>query len=424
MARRDPARAPSRDRREPYSLATLNQTPRSATSAESIREPRSVNRERHAHPPPAPRAAPSRHPQTLAGTGLQGGPETTPPRGFRREAGCSDFASERWLRTLVVEANFRGESGSLDGERLGMIPAKEGPMRQLIVAFLLAAAAHAQVPQWVQSPLNGHSYALMPAATWAQAEAFAVSVGGHLATIRNANEHSWLAQTFGAAAPPDTRFWIGLTDEVIEGTWAWSSGEPVTYSNWGLWEPDNAGGNQNAGALWLIPGIFGGGWRWCDDQGANGRSSIIEVAQFSPAASYVSFGAGCIGQGGLVPALDGVVGEPPRIGTTTRMRVTNLPPLQVTVPIFALGLSNTVASGGTPYPLPFDLGVLGWTGCDQLVSLDSTTFAITTTGQAEYSLVVPMSSTLPGFVFYAQVLALYHPTGVAVSNGLTGTVGY
>jgi hypothetical protein len=296
-------------------------------------------------------------------------------------------------------------------------------MRLLLAAFLLATVANAQVPQWVQSPLNGHYYALMPATTWAQAEAFAVSVGGHLATIRNANEHTWLAQTFGAVAQEDTRYWIGLTDEGVEGAWAWSSGEQVTYTNWGLWEPDNAGGNQDAGALWLIPGSFGGGWRWCDDQAANGRSSILEVAQISPAASYVPFGAGCMGPGGLVPALDGVVGEPPRIGTTTRMRVTNLGP-QLTVPIFVLGMSNTVASDGRPYPLPFDLGVLGWTGCDQLVSMDATTFTITATGQVDYSLLVPMSSTLPGFVFYVQVLALYHSTGVAVSNGLTGTVGY
>ncbi len=296
-------------------------------------------------------------------------------------------------------------------------------MRQLLAAFLLATVANAQVPQWVQSPLNGHYYALVPPTTWTQAEQLAVSLGGHLATVRSSNENAWLIQTFAVGVPEDTRIWIGLTDELVEGTWVWSSGEPVTFTNWGLFEPDNANGDQDYGGLWRIPGGVGGGWGWCDSGSGGGLAAIIEVAQLSPAASYVPFGAGCSGPGGLVPALDGVVGEPPRIGTTTRMRVTNLGPL-LTVPIFVLGMSNTVASDGTPYPLPFDLGVLGWTGCDQLVSMDATTFTITTTGQVDYSLLVPMGSTLAGFVFYVQVLALYHPTGVAVSNGLTGTVGY
>ncbi|MFY9345976.1 MAG: lectin-like protein [Planctomycetota bacterium] len=114
-------------------------------------------------------------------------------------------------------------------------------MRHLLVASTLAAAVAAQVPQWVTCPLNGHAYAVMPATTWAQAELFAVSVGGHLATVRNAAEHTWLAQTFGAGSPQDTRMWIGFTDELVEGTWVWSSGEAVTYTNWGLWEPDVKG---------------------------------------------------------------------------------------------------------------------------------------------------------------------------------------
>ena len=243
---------------------------------------------------------------------------------------------------------------------------------------------------------------------------------------------------FVTKALPNNRLLIGDRPTSSGGPTAWIIRDLATGSempiNTGSYSPDNHWADvDDSGAIWIlcgntvvrfdpVTGIAGASVVLASLPVANGLA--VSGAPLSIAASYSAFGTGCIGQGGLVPSLDGVVGESPRIGTTTRMRVTNLPPLQVTVPIFALGLSNTVASGGTPYPLPFDFGVLGWTGCDQLVSLDSTTFAITTTGQADYSLVVPMSSTLPGFVFYAQVLALYHPTGVAVSNGLTGTVGY
>jgi len=295
------------------------------------------------------------------------------------------------------------------------------PMHKLLFGFVLAGSLQAQTPQWIQSPLNNRFYALLPAMTWAQGEQAAVAAGGHLATVRNAAEHVWLVQTFGVGAAQDTRYWIGFTDEVAEGSWQWISGEPVTYTNWGLWEPDNAGGNQDYGALWLIPNSYGGGWRWSDDYSTSVLPSIVEVALLPPVGSYATFGSGCMGQG-LIPALDGVAGEPPRIGATTRMRVTNLP-TQVTIPIFVLGLSNTFASGAT-YALPFDLGVLGWPGCSQLVSTESTNFTITTTGQAEYTLAVPLSYTLPGFVFYAQAFVLYTPTVVAVSNGLIGTVGY
>ena len=50
--------------------------------------------------------------------------------------------------------------------------------------------------------------------------------------------------------------------------------------------------------------------------------------------------------------------------------------------------------------------------------------AITATGQADYGIVIPNNLTLVGFTFYAQVFVLYLPTGVAVSNGLMGVVGY
>ncbi len=44
-------------------------------------------------------------------------------------------------------------------------------------------------------------------------------------------------------APPvllDNSFiWIGFNDRASEGTWVWSSGEPVTYTNWLFGEPNN-----------------------------------------------------------------------------------------------------------------------------------------------------------------------------------------
>ena len=101
-------------------------------------------------------------------------------------------------------------------------------MRILVAAVILASVARTQPPIWVTNPSNGHEYALSDPGSWAAAETQAVALGGHL-------------------VPPDTRVWIGLTDETVEGSWEWSSGEPFGYSHWGLFEPDNSG-NQDHGS--------------------------------------------------------------------------------------------------------------------------------------------------------------------------------
>ena len=90
---------------------------------------------------------------------------------------------------------------------------------------LLATALAAQ--QWQQNPATGQVYALTPVMTWQHAEDHATGLGGHLATVRNQSEEDWLFAAFG-----NQSLWIGLTDEVVEGTFAWSSGEPVRFSNW------------------------------------------------------------------------------------------------------------------------------------------------------------------------------------------------
>ena len=49
---------------------------------------------------------------------------------------------------------------------------------------------------YVTSPVNGNRYALTSPMTWPEAESLAVLEGGHLATVRNQQEHNWLFQTF------------------------------------------------------------------------------------------------------------------------------------------------------------------------------------------------------------------------------------
>lgn len=132
------------------------------------------------------------------------------------------------------------------------------------------------------------------------------------------------------------------------------------------------------------------------------------------------YGAGCVGPNGLVPVLAAVPGEAPRPGTTSHLRVTNLP-LTLTIPVFVVGFSDAWDPDG--YPLPLDLGILGWTGCSQLVADEILYWEITTAGQADQPITIPAGYPL-GFTFYVQALVLYTPDGVAMSNAVTGVVGY
>jgi hypothetical protein len=80
--------------------------------------------------------------------------------------------------------------------------------------------------------------------TWAQAEAEAVAAGGHLATIRSAAENQAILDRFGG-----NTLWIGLRRSSPNGPFEWSSGEPVTYTNWFSGQPDNYLGIEDSVAM-------------------------------------------------------------------------------------------------------------------------------------------------------------------------------
>ena len=113
---------------------------------------------------------------------------------------------------------------------------------------------------------NGHTYVYVPRdSTWYAAKRFSEKMGGHLATVSNADEESVLESFLN-----DHRLWIGATDEGTEGRWRWITGEDFDYSNWAGGEPNNASGN---------------------DEGCENYAQIYEGsdAQWNDAAGYFLF---------------------------------------------------------------------------------------------------------------------------------------
>ena len=110
---------------------------------------------------------------------------------------------------------------------------------------------------WFQWPSgsggNDHWYGVSEDGdSWLAMESLAVGLGYHLASIGSAAEES-----FVASLVPEQQAWIGFNDIADEGSFVWSDGSPVTYSNWAGGEPNNAGGEDATVINWS-------GIRWND----------------------------------------------------------------------------------------------------------------------------------------------------------------
>jgi hypothetical protein len=91
-----------------------------------------------------------------------------------------------------------------------------------------------------QTNYNGHSYYRSTSSmTWTSAKVACENMGGHLVTMNSAAENNFVYTTWPSG-------WIGFTDESVEGTFKWVTNEPVTYTNWNIGEPNNAGNEDYA----------------------------------------------------------------------------------------------------------------------------------------------------------------------------------
>ena len=87
---------------------------------------------------------------------------------------------------------------------------------------------------WVVNPENGHAYKKIRFSSVEDAIAQAAKEDAYLVTINDEVEQNWLDQVFVAH-----RALIGLSDVEEEGQWQWHNGEPVTYTNWAQYEPQD-----------------------------------------------------------------------------------------------------------------------------------------------------------------------------------------
>lgn len=166
----------------------------------------------------------------------------------------------------------------------------------LIAALSCSTAAFSQ-DCWDQWTGNGHHYLAVyrPAGvTWAAAEAHAVALGGHLASITSAAENTF---AFNLVASP--QYWVLATNPLRLlgpwlggfqptgtaeplGGWTWSDGSTWGYSNWSPLEPNNWQGNQEDHLQFFAVGTSPAA-KWNDVLGtALMRGYVIELASTPP----------------------------------------------------------------------------------------------------------------------------------------------
>lgn len=92
---------------------------------------------------------------------------------------------------------------------------------------------------------QGHTYHLISSDSWTNSEAFAQTLGGHLATINDEAENQFIYDTFTSNGKVDRGLWIGLNDAAVEGTFVWAGGEPVTFTKFKGGEPNNFGPGED-----------------------------------------------------------------------------------------------------------------------------------------------------------------------------------
>ncbi len=117
------------------------------------------------------------------------------------------------------------------------------------------AQAEGKSPPKDAATFKGHSYKFFSdVMSWHRAKKRCEEMGGHLATISNADEERFVVNlaTKGISVPtPMDGIWMGATDEEKEGEWKWIDGTKSKYSNWEKGQPNNKQENEHYLLYWL-----------------------------------------------------------------------------------------------------------------------------------------------------------------------------
>lgn len=104
----------------------------------------------------------------------------------------------------------------------------------------------------------GHCFLYHPEArAWVDAEAVCVAASSHLAIITNATQNALVLSLIGTIDPA----FLGATDVVTEGTFLWTDGTALSFTNFAAGEPNNGAGTHEEDCLVMrVDSTLAGEW--------------------------------------------------------------------------------------------------------------------------------------------------------------------
>ncbi|XP_061597873.1 lactose-binding lectin l-2-like [Cololabis saira] len=107
---------------------------------------------------------------------------------------------------------------------------------------------------------------------WADAELNCLSQGANLVSIHSQDEENFVKLLIRNFDPSERPTWIGLSDAEKNGSWFWSDGSKLSFSNWNLGEPNNSGGNEEC-----VHTSFGAAKIWNDWICSGGNAFVCKT---------------------------------------------------------------------------------------------------------------------------------------------------
>lgn len=119
----------------------------------------------------------------------------------------------------------------------------------------------------------GHCYSEVTGyKNWDDANKECANRKAHLVSITSADENKFVHEVLIGKQQFDPRtLWIGLTDQSKEGTFEWTTKEPLSYKNWDNNEPNDFLNNEDCGTLGTNNG------KWNDERCTLLHQAVCEI---------------------------------------------------------------------------------------------------------------------------------------------------
>ncbi|XP_044129879.1 pulmonary surfactant-associated protein D-like isoform X4 [Bufo gargarizans] len=169
-------------------------------------------------------------------TGLPG------KQGPKGDLGLTGLPGQKGERGNNGSPGLKGEKGDSSGQSalLTNIQNKLSSLEAQVNQLQLITSARTKALLFARGAIAGERIFVTSGKqlTYNESKAICLKAGGQLATPRNSEENNAIlniAQNYNMFP------FLGITDIQTEGTFRYSDGKSITYSNWNIREPNQAG---------------------------------------------------------------------------------------------------------------------------------------------------------------------------------------